>query len=90
MLQSLRLAELLKNYLNPAISLKLKVALSLTEVGKNLAEQLYERHCFLPNILLQPVVNPKIAEHDACNLEHVISEESFQKLKRCFGEPRRW
>ena len=32
---------------------------------------------FLPNILLQP----KIAEHDACNLEHVISEESFQKLK---------
>lgn len=55
--------------------------LSLTEVGKNLAEQLYERHCFFTQHLIAAGVDPKIVEHDACNLEHVISEESFQKLK---------
>lgn len=55
--------------------------LSLTEAGKHLAEQLYERHCFFTQHLIAAGVDPKIAEHDACNLEHVISEESFQKLK---------
>ena len=55
--------------------------LSLTEVGKLLAEQIYERHCFFTQHLIVVGVDPIIAEHDACNLEHVISEESFQKLK---------
>ncbi len=56
-------------------------ALSLTETGKQLAEQIYERHRFFTQQLIAASVDPKTAEHDACNIEHAISDESFQKLK---------
>ena len=39
------------------------------------------RHCFFTKYLTEMGVDPKLAESDACKLEHVISDESFQKLK---------
>ena len=55
--------------------------LSLTEQGLQLAEQIYEKHRFFTERLIAAGVDPKLAEHDACSIEHAISAESFQKLK---------
>ena len=55
--------------------------LSLTEVGLKFAEQIYEKHQFFTRQLIEAGVPKDIAAQDACRLEHVISETSFQKLK---------
>ena len=55
--------------------------LSLTEIGLQLAEQIYEKHRFFTEQLIAAGVDPKTAEQDACSIEHAISAESFQKLK---------
>ena len=55
--------------------------LFLTEIGFQLAEQIYEKHRFFTERLIAAGVDPKIAEKDACSMEHAISAESFQKLK---------
>lgn len=49
-----------------------------------LAEQIYEKHCFFTEQLIAAGVDPKIAEQDACGIEHAVSSESFQKLKKAF------
>ena len=55
--------------------------LHLTDVGRETAEQIYGKHQFFTIQLIAAGVDPKIAEADACRIEHVISEESFQRLK---------
>ena len=55
--------------------------LHLTDVGRKVAEKIYERHCFFTEQLIAAGVDPKTAEADACRIEHVISQESFQKIK---------
>ena len=50
--------------------------LSLTETGLQLAEQIFEKHRFFTERLIAAGVAPKIAEQDACNIEHAISAES--------------
>ena len=53
----------------------------LTDVGREVAEKIYERHCFFTEQLIAAGVDPKTAEADACQIEHAISEDSFQHLK---------
>lgn len=55
--------------------------LHLTDVGREVAEQIYEKYRFFTRLLIDAGVNPKTAEQDACRMEHVISESSFQQLK---------
>ena len=55
--------------------------LSLTEQGRRIAEQVYEKHQFFTQQLIEAGVPPDIAARDACKLEHVISDASFKKLK---------
>ena len=55
--------------------------LHLTDLGQEVAEKIYERHCFFTEKLIAAGVDPKVAEADACRLEHVISETSFARLK---------
>ena len=55
--------------------------LRLTDVGREVAEQTYEKHCFFTRLLVEAGVEPKTAEQDACRMEHVISENSFRHLK---------
>ena len=55
--------------------------LHLTDVGREVAEKIYERHCFFTEQLIAAGVDPRIAEADACRIEHIISDESFSKLK---------
>ena len=55
--------------------------LHLTDVGREVAEKIYERHCFFTEQLITAGVDPKTAEADACRIEHIISDESFDRLK---------
>lgn len=62
--------------------------LHLTDVGREVAEKTYEKHCFFTRLLVDAGVEPKTAERDACRMEHVISESSFQHLKRSVGKKK--
>ena len=55
--------------------------LHLTNIGREVAEQIYEKHRFFTERLIAAGVDPETAEQDACRIEHVISEESFRRLK---------
>ena len=55
--------------------------LHLADVGREVVEKIYERHCFFTEQLITAGVDPKTAEADACRIEHVISDESFDRLK---------
>ena len=57
-------------------------ALKLTEAGIELAEKIYERHTILTDLLVALGVDAKIAAEDACRLEHDISDQSFEAIKR--------
>lgn len=56
--------------------------ITLTPSGKAIADKIYERHRLLSSWLEQLGVDPKIAAEDACRMEHVISAESFEAIKR--------
>ncbi len=57
-------------------------SLHLTDVGREVAEKTYEKHCFFSRLLVEAGVEPKTAEQDVCRMEHVISENSFRQLKQ--------
>lgn len=57
-------------------------AITLTDSGKKLAETIYERHTVLSELLIRLGVDEKTATDDACRIEHVISDESFQAIKQ--------
>lgn len=54
----------------------------LTDEGKEIAEMIYERHEFLTKWLTSLGVNGAVAAEDACRIEHVISKESFEAIKK--------
>ena len=54
----------------------------LTDEGRAIAEMIYERHQTLTKCLEFLGVDPVIAEKDACKIEHVISQESFDAIKK--------
>ena len=54
----------------------------LTDAGREIAEKIYERHTLLTKYLVSLGVDEKIASEDACKIEHNISDESFEAIKR--------
>lgn len=56
--------------------------ITLLESGQEIAEKMYERHTTLSNWLISLGVNPKTAVEDACRIEHIISAESFEAIKK--------
>ena len=54
----------------------------LTDSGREIAEMIYERHELLTDWLTRLGVDPKIAAEDSCRIEHVISKESFDAIKK--------
>lgn len=54
----------------------------LTDTGKEIAEMIYERHGILTQCLTTLGVPEDLAEEDACKIEHVISRESFDAIKK--------
>lgn len=61
----------------------------LTESGKEIADMIYERHLLLSSWLEHLGVDSKIAAADACKIEHVISKESFDAIKKYVDRTKR-
>ena len=58
--------------------------LSLTDEGLAIAERVYERHVYLTDLLVRLGVNEETAAEDACKIEHVISQETFERIRGYF------
>ena len=56
--------------------------ITLTDIGRKIAESVYERHTLLSDWLIFLGVDGKTAAHDACRMEHSMSEQSFEALKK--------
>lgn len=56
--------------------------LTLTEEGRKIAEKIYERHTLLSSMLMHLGVDEATASADACKMEHVISDASFEAIKK--------
>ena len=59
--------------------------ISLTEAGREAAEQVFEKHRVLTECLVTMGVDPGIAEKDACRMEHLISPETLEQMKIYVG-----
>ena len=57
-------------------------AITLTDAGVQVAQKIYDRHTLLTRLLVQLGVSPETAAEDACKLEHAISDESFEAIKK--------
>ena len=58
----------------------------LTDAGREVAEQIYEKHLILKDCLISLGVDPDMAEKDACIMEHLISRETLEKMKYFTGK----
>ncbi|MBQ8648556.1 MAG: metal-dependent transcriptional regulator [Clostridia bacterium] len=56
--------------------------ISLTDVGTEVAEKMYERHKLLTDLLIKLGVDEETATEDACRIEHHISDKSFEAIKK--------
>ena len=83
------------NYSKPSVSVAMKNLknngyieisddgyIKLSKKGLEIAEKMYERHTLLSNWLISLGVPNDIATEDACRIEHVISAESFEAIKK--------
>lgn len=84
------------NYSKPSVSVAMKKLksrdyiaiseegfISLTDTGREIAEQVDECHRLLTDWLVHLGVNPEVAAIDACKMEHDISPESYEAMKKC-------
>ena len=62
--------------------------ITLTAAGREVAEKIYERHTVLTDFLRRLGVDEASAAEDACRMEHVISDATFQALKRHLASPQ--
>ncbi len=68
--------------MNGYVTVDSKGYIELTEKGRAIADKMYERHTLLTKWLTALGVDEKTAVEDACRIEHVISEESFEAIKK--------
>ena len=69
------LTRLVKEHINAII-------ITLTDKGLEIAERMYERHKLLTKLLIRLGVDPETAREDACRIEHDLSVESFDAIRR--------
>ena len=60
--------------------------ITLTESGRKIAESMYERHTFISDWLFQMGVDKKTAINDACKIEHALSQQSFEAIRKHIEE----
>lgn len=70
---------------NGYINMDSEGRISLTEGGTAIAEKIYERHVFISSWLEDLGVDSEIALKDACRIEHVLSDETFDAIKKKYG-----
>ena len=73
---------------NGYISLDPAGMIQLTEPGLEIAERVYERHCLLTELFIGLGVSPETAREDACKIEHDLSAETFDAIRRHAQEYR--
>ena len=56
--------------------------ITLTASGEEIAQKIFARHEMLTSFLVSIGVDEKIASEDACRMEHVISDETYEKIKK--------
>ena len=56
--------------------------ITLTPEGLEIAQKIYTRHTVLTDMLVRFGVSPETASEDACRMEHAISDESFEAIRR--------
>lgn len=61
--------------------------LRLTDSGKKIAAKTYERHTLLTELFVGLGVSEETAVHDACKIEHDLSDETFEAIKRHINRP---
>lgn len=74
-----RAVNLLKN--NGFINISKEGYLTLTKSGKETAQKMFERHTVISEFLISLGVDKETATEDACRIEHVISDKSFEAIK---------
>lgn len=62
------------------------MAIELTEKGKKTAKQIFQRHTILTKMFISLGVDEKTATEDACKVEHVISQKTFDVIKKHFKQ----
>ncbi|MBQ1915991.1 MAG: metal-dependent transcriptional regulator [Lachnospiraceae bacterium] len=60
--------------------------ITLTDSGMKIAQQMYERHQFLSKLFIKIGVPEDIAVKDACRVEHYVSAETFEAMKKAFSD----
>lgn len=63
--------------------------ITLTNSGREIAEKIYERHIVLSSVLESIGVDKETATEDACRIEHVISDKSFEALKKSLSKNKK-
>ena len=63
--------------------------ITLTQAGLDIAQSMYERHTVLTEVLMQLGVEEEIAREDACKMEHDISQQTFEALRRHLEQYRK-
>lgn len=63
--------------------------ITLTNSGREIAEKIYERHIVLSSVLESIGVDKETASEDACRIEHVISDKSFEALKKSLSKNKK-
>ena len=71
---------------NGYITMDREGLITLTDKGMSIASRMYERHKVLTELLTWLGVDPKVARTDACKMEHDMSDETFQAIKRHMSE----
>ena len=71
---------------NEYITVEENGLIKLTDLGEEVAKSIYERHTIIGNMLMKLGVSEETAFEDACRIEHVISKESFEKIKEHAGD----
>jgi Mn-dependent DtxR family transcriptional regulator len=66
---------------NGYIRMDTDMYITLTDKGREIAEKMYERHVFISNWLMSLGVDRTVAVKDACRIEHVISDETFEAMR---------
>lgn len=64
------------------LNLGLEVWFAFQMGGRKIAERVYDRYCFFFKVLTNLGIPTEIAQRDACRMEHAMSEESYQALKK--------
>ena len=67
-----------EGYIDPEAGRKIV----LTEKGRGIAAKIYERHVVISDLFVSLGISPETADEDACRVEHYISDETFDALKR--------